>query len=131
VKWDEQGDDGEGSLAYDAKVGWVWDDICVGPWNDDVGEKYVEDGEGGNPFEKWGFDGATGDDGMSNSSTILSSSSMSSKQAIELDRDRWRESTAILVPLFHPLDLDGVLAMGVLHGRVFLERPRPRLGICI
>jgi hypothetical protein len=130
VNWDEQGDDGEVSVVHDANVGWVWEDIGVGPWNDDVVEKYVEDDDEGNPFEKWGFDAITGDEGMSSSSTILSSSSMSSKQAFELDRDLWRESIVILVPLLHPPDLDeGVCEMGVLHGRGFLERPR--LGVCM
>lgn len=130
MNWDEEGEDGEVSQPYDAKALWVWGDVGMGPWNDDVEERYVEDEVEGNGFEKWGFDAVRGDDGMSNSSTILSSSSISSKPAFELDRDLWRESTAILVPLPQSLKLDErVRAMGVLHGWVFFERPRSGIRI--
>lgn len=130
MNWDEEGEDGEVSLPYDAKAVWVWGDVGMGPWKDDVVERYVAEEVEGNGFEIWGFDAVKGDEGMSNSSTILSSSSISSKQALELDRDLWRESTAIPFPLPHSLMLDErVRAMGVLHGWVFFERPRSGIRI--
>ena len=130
VNWDDEGEDGEVSLPYGAKTVWAWGGIGIGPWNDDVEERYVEDAVEGNGLVVWGFDAARGDEGMSNSSTILSSSSISSKLALELDRDLWKESTAIPVPLPHSLKLDErVRAMGVLHGWVFFERPRSGIRI--